>query len=114
MYQTVKEMIGKMGYTLKFVQVTKRVHEAYFAQLCLTKLDNEAESISFDLRPSDAINVAVRFKLNWQLRMQLGVFRAFMESDALSMTVGRSLGSDPYGGRLKRNFFVSWLYILVM
>ncbi|KAI8555620.1 hypothetical protein RHMOL_Rhmol05G0186600 [Rhododendron molle] len=94
MHQNVKEMIDKMGYALKFVQVTKRVHEAYFAQLCLTKLDNEAESISFDLWPSDAINIAVRCKLNWQLRMQLGVFSVFMESDALSMIVRRSLGSD--------------------
>jgi hypothetical protein len=38
MYQIVKEMIDKMGYAVKFVRVTKRVHEAYFAQLCLTKV----------------------------------------------------------------------------
>ncbi|KAL3840291.1 hypothetical protein ACJIZ3_024882 [Penstemon smallii] len=63
MYQVVKDMIEKMGYTVKFVRVTKRVHEAYFAELKLVKLDNEAESVSFDLRPSDAINIAVRCKV---------------------------------------------------
>ncbi|XP_058183423.1 uncharacterized protein LOC131301247 isoform X2 [Rhododendron vialii] len=30
MYQIVKEMIDKMAYAVKFVRVTKRVHEAYF------------------------------------------------------------------------------------
>ncbi|CAL5361921.1 unnamed protein product [Camellia sinensis] len=59
MYQVVKEMVDKMGYAVKVVRVTKRVHEAYFAQLYLTKLGNEMESVSFDLRPSDAINIAV-------------------------------------------------------
>ncbi|XP_051123459.1 bifunctional nuclease 2-like [Andrographis paniculata] len=62
MYQVVKDMIEKMGYSVKHVRVTKRVHEAYFAELHLEKLGNEPESISFDLRPSDAINIAVRCK----------------------------------------------------
>ncbi|KAF5950251.1 hypothetical protein HYC85_012244 [Camellia sinensis] len=70
MYQVVKEMVDKMGYAVKVVQVTKRVHEAYFAQLYLTKayscyklLCNETKSVSFDLRPSDAINIAVICKV---------------------------------------------------
>lgn len=29
----------------------------------MSQLDNEADSISFDLRPSDAINIAVRCKV---------------------------------------------------
>ncbi|CAL5338401.1 unnamed protein product [Camellia sinensis] len=63
MYQVVKQMVDKMGYAVKVVRVTKRVHEAYFAQLYLTKLGNETENVSFDLRPSDAINIAVICKL---------------------------------------------------
>ncbi|KAL6995718.1 Bifunctional nuclease 2 [Sarracenia purpurea var. burkii] len=66
-YQIVKEMIEKMGYAVKLVRVTKRVHEAYFAELYLAKLGNEKESISFDLRPSDAINIAVRCKVPIQV-----------------------------------------------
>ncbi|XP_059286534.1 bifunctional nuclease 1-like isoform X2 [Lycium ferocissimum] len=65
MYQVLKEMVEKMGYAVKLVRVTKRVDEAYIAQLYLTKLDNDAESISFDLRPSDAINIAVKCKVRW-------------------------------------------------
>ncbi|KAM3237070.1 bifunctional nuclease 1 isoform X2 [Capsicum annuum] len=38
MYQVVNDMVEKMGYTVKLVRVTKRVHEAYYAQLYLTKL----------------------------------------------------------------------------
>ncbi|CAI9753418.1 unnamed protein product [Fraxinus pennsylvanica] len=70
-YQVVKDMIEKMGYTVKLVRVTKRVHEAYFAELQLVKLDNEAECVSFDLRPSDAINIAVRCKVPIQVNKYL-------------------------------------------
>ena len=44
LYQVVKEMIDKMGYEVRLVRVTKRVHEVYFAQLYLSKVGNEAES----------------------------------------------------------------------
>ncbi|KAL8490441.1 hypothetical protein ACS0TY_025589 [Phlomoides rotata] len=86
-YQVVKDMIDKMGYTVKLVRVTKRVHEAYFAELHLAKLDDEAESISFDLRPSDAINIAVRCKVPIQVNKYL-VYTDGMkviESDKVSM-----------------------------
>ncbi|GAV84580.1 DNase-RNase domain-containing protein [Cephalotus follicularis] len=71
MYQVVKEMIDKMGFEVRMVRVTKRVHEAYFAQLYLTKVGNEADTISFDLRPSDAINIAVRCKVPIQVNKYL-------------------------------------------
>ncbi|KAL3845263.1 hypothetical protein ACJIZ3_002666 [Penstemon smallii] len=71
MYQVVKNMIETMGYTVKLVRVTKRVHEAYFAEIHLVKLDNEAESVTFDLRPSDAINIAVRCKVPIQVNKLL-------------------------------------------
>ncbi|XP_020595556.1 bifunctional nuclease 2 isoform X2 [Phalaenopsis equestris] len=70
-YQVVREMIEKMGYQVQLVRVTKRVHEAYFAQLYLKKVGNEKECISFDLRPSDAINMAVRCKVPIQVNRQL-------------------------------------------
>ncbi|GMY28370.1 bifunctional nuclease 1-like [Fagus crenata] len=71
LYQVVKEMIDKMGYEVRLVRVTKRVHEAYFAQLYLTKVGNETECVSFDLRPSDAINIAVRCKVPIQVNKYL-------------------------------------------
>ncbi|XP_010539885.1 PREDICTED: bifunctional nuclease 1-like [Tarenaya hassleriana] len=67
MYQVVKEMVDKMGYEVRLVRVTKRVHEAYFAQLYLSKVGNTSNFISFDLRPSDAINIAVRCKVPIQV-----------------------------------------------
>ncbi|KAI3736965.1 hypothetical protein L2E82_26955 [Cichorium intybus] len=67
MYQVVQEMVDKMGYKVKLVRVTKRIHEAYFARLYLTKVDDETECLSFDLRPSDAINIAVRSKVPIQV-----------------------------------------------
>ncbi|GKU89977.1 hypothetical protein SLEP1_g4043 [Rubroshorea leprosula] len=71
MYQVVKEMVDKMGYTVRLVRVTKRVHEAYFAQLYLTKVGDETQSVIFDLRPSDAINIAVRCKVPIQVNKYL-------------------------------------------
>ncbi|XP_072991058.1 bifunctional nuclease 2-like isoform X2 [Typha latifolia] len=70
-YHVVKEMVEKMGYVVRLVRVTKRVHEAYFAQLYLSKVGNEEEIISFDLRPSDAINMAVQCKVPIQVNRKL-------------------------------------------
>ncbi|XP_042496269.1 bifunctional nuclease 2 [Macadamia integrifolia] len=71
LYQVVNEMIEKMGYAVKLVRVTKRVHEAYFAQLYLTKVGEETECVTFDLRPSDAINIAVRCQVPIQVNKYL-------------------------------------------
>ncbi|XP_061356303.1 bifunctional nuclease 1-like [Gastrolobium bilobum] len=71
LYQVMKDMIDRMGYEVRLVRVTRRVHEAYFAQLYLTKVGNEAECMSFDLRPSDAINIAVRCKVPIQVNKYL-------------------------------------------
>ncbi|KAG6473477.1 hypothetical protein ZIOFF_067393 [Zingiber officinale] len=56
---------------VQVVRVTKRVNEAYFAQLYVSKVGNEKETISFDLRPSDAINLAVRCKVPVQVHRHL-------------------------------------------
>lgn len=71
MYHVVKDMVDKMGYTVKVVRVTKRVHEAYHAELHLTKFGNEEENVCFDLRPSDAINIAVTCKVPIQVNRSL-------------------------------------------
>ncbi|WZZ05788.1 hypothetical protein YC2023_091709 [Brassica napus] len=48
--------------TSLLVRVTKRVHEAYFANL--SKVGNALiDCLSFDLQPSDAFNIAVRCKV---------------------------------------------------
>ncbi|GAB4848538.1 hypothetical protein Ancab_003244 [Ancistrocladus abbreviatus] len=70
-YQIVKEMIETMGYMVKLVRVTKRVQEAYFAELSIVKVGNEAETLRFDLRPSDAINIAVRCQAPIQVNKYL-------------------------------------------
>ncbi|XP_019156828.1 PREDICTED: bifunctional nuclease 1-like [Ipomoea nil] len=67
MYQVFKDMIEKMGYEVKLVRITKRVDEAYFAKLYLSKVGNEGESFTLDLRPSDAINIAVICKVPIQV-----------------------------------------------
>lgn len=72
-YQIVKEMIETMGYMVKYVRVTKRVQEAYFAELCVMKADCETEFLNFDLRPSDAINIAVRCKAPIQVNKSLAL-----------------------------------------
>ncbi|KAL5713305.1 Bifunctional nuclease 1 [Ranunculus cassubicifolius] len=88
LYQITKEMIEKMGYEVKLVRVTKRVHEAYYAQLYLSKVGNESEKISFDIRPSDAINIAVRCKVPIQVNKYLAY------SDGMRMIEPPSLDSQ--------------------
>ena len=93
LYQVVKEMIDKMGYEVRAVRVTKRVHEAYFAQLYISKVGNDSECTSFDLRPSDAINIAVRCKVPIQVNKYLAYSDGMrvIESGKLST---QSPGSD--------------------
>ncbi|KAF8405273.1 hypothetical protein HHK36_010174 [Tetracentron sinense] len=98
LYQIMKEMIDKMGYEVKLVRVTKRVHEAYFAQLYLTKahsttVGNETERVSFDLRPSDAINIAVRCKTgnDGSRAVVIAVFMGFSEVDMVPIQVNKYL-----------------------
>ncbi|WOK99929.1 bifunctional nuclease 2-like [Canna indica] len=93
-YQVIKEMIEKMGYAVQLVRVTKRVNEAYFAQLYLAKVGNEQETISFDLRPSDAINMAVRCKVPIQVNRSLayGDGMRVVEPSKLAMHAPQSDG----------------------
>eukprot|EP00262_Sarcandra_glabra_P009563 TRINITY_DN2398_c1_g1_i2.p1 TRINITY_DN2398_c1_g1~~TRINITY_DN2398_c1_g1_i2.p1 ORF type:complete len:320 (+),score=54.43 TRINITY_DN2398_c1_g1_i2:250-1209(+) len=93
LYQIMKEMIEKMGYTVQVVRVTKRVHEAYFAQIYLTKVGDEGERLSFDLRPSDAINIAVRCKVPIQVNRQLA-YSDGMRVVEPSKLVTKALPSD--------------------
>ncbi|KAL5704720.1 Bifunctional nuclease 1 [Ranunculus cassubicifolius] len=89
LYQVMAEMVEKMGYKVKLARVTKRVHEAYISQLYLAKVGNEEEIVSFDLRPSDAINIAVRC----QVPIQVNKFLAY--SDGMKVVEPAKLGSRP-------------------
>ncbi|CAL0318999.1 unnamed protein product [Lupinus luteus] len=105
LYQVVKEMVDKMGYRVRVVRVTKRVRESYFAQLYLSKaftnfelflfltlnVGNEAECMSFDLRPSDAINIAVRCQVPIQVNKYLAYsdgMRVIESGQLLTQTPG--------------------------
>ncbi|XP_057794042.1 bifunctional nuclease 1-like [Salvia miltiorrhiza] len=102
MYQVVKEMVDKMGYTVKLVRVTKRVQEAYFAELHLAKLDNEAETLCFDLRPSDAINIAVRCKVPIQVNKSLAYSDGMKVIEAEKVTAQSSSSDGPFFTQLDR------------
>ncbi|KAK3121531.1 hypothetical protein QOZ80_8BG0655510 [Eleusine coracana subsp. coracana] len=90
-YQVVKEMIDKMGYEVKLVRVNKRIQEAYCAELYLTKIDNPTESITFDLRPSDAINIAVRCKVPIQVHRSLAYSDGIRPVEPARMAVAAGL-----------------------
>ncbi|KAK3161682.1 hypothetical protein QOZ80_1BG0080130 [Eleusine coracana subsp. coracana] len=70
-YNVVKEMTETMGYQVRLVRITEMVHDAYYSRLYLTKIGNEEESISFDLKPSDAINIAFRCKVPIQVNRHI-------------------------------------------
>jgi len=70
-YNVVKEMTGVMGYSVRLVRITEMVHDAYYSRLYLAKIGNEEETISFDLKPSDAINIAFRCKVPIQVNKRI-------------------------------------------
>ncbi|KAE8812797.1 bifunctional nuclease 1-like [Hordeum vulgare] len=61
-YNVVKEMTEMMGYTVRLVRITEMVPDAFYSRLYLAKIGNQEEVVSFDLKPSDAINIAFRCK----------------------------------------------------
>lgn len=73
-YQVVSRILEVSGYRAKLVRVTKRVNETYFARAYLVKDgDESAPPVSLDIRPSDAINLAVRCKIPIQVNKDLAV-----------------------------------------
>lgn len=73
-YLVIKDMIDLMGYKLKCVRITHRVCEAYYARIYLEKDGEEAGTMfSLDLRPSDAINLAVRARVPIQVNKSLAI-----------------------------------------
>lgn len=70
-YHVMKDMIDVMGYKPKMVRITRRVHEAYYARVYMSKTGQDDEVVSLDLRPSDAINLAVRCKVPIQVNKWL-------------------------------------------
>ncbi|TVT98946.1 hypothetical protein EJB05_17291 [Eragrostis curvula] len=70
-YNVVKEMTETMGYKVQMVRITEMVHDAYYSRLYLAKIGNEEETISFDLKPSDAINIAFRCKVPIQVNRHI-------------------------------------------
>ncbi|XP_024363507.1 bifunctional nuclease 2 [Physcomitrium patens] len=78
-YDVMKDMIEVMGYQAKMVRIMRRVHEAYCSRLYLTKVGSDSgDVLTMDLRPSDAVNLAVRCKVPIQVNKWLaegdGVF----------------------------------------
>ncbi|KAI3725853.1 hypothetical protein L1987_65649 [Smallanthus sonchifolius] len=59
-FQLVRNIVGKLGYEVKLVQITERVGNIYMANIRFHKPGTE--DIRVDARPSDAINVAKRCK----------------------------------------------------
>ncbi|XP_074590489.1 bifunctional nuclease 2-like [Curcuma longa] len=94
MYEVVQELVEKMGYTVHLVRITKRVKETYFAKLYLTKVGSENETISFDIRPSDAINMAVRCKVPIQVNKDLALRDGMKIAEPTKLAVKAVLSHD--------------------
>ncbi|KAG0521485.1 hypothetical protein BDA96_08G164800 [Sorghum bicolor] len=70
-YNVVLEMTTRMGYEVRLVRITEMVHDAYYSRLYLAKIGNDQDTISFDLKPSDAINIAFRCKVPIQVNRRI-------------------------------------------
>ncbi|KAH0463374.1 hypothetical protein IEQ34_007956 [Dendrobium chrysotoxum] len=68
-FQFIKNIVRTFGYEVKMVRITNRVVNTYYARIYLRKVvksdhfyDADNTNISIDARPSDALNLAERFK----------------------------------------------------
>lgn len=57
-YDLFKNTIESLGGTVKYVSIVNMVNNAYIAELVI---DQDGKEIVIDARPSDAINLALRF-----------------------------------------------------
>ncbi|CAI9755882.1 unnamed protein product [Fraxinus pennsylvanica] len=78
---------------VQIARPTREYTRHIFAQLHLTKLYNEAECVRFDLRPSDAIDIAVRCKVPIQVNKYL-VYADGMRIIEFEKVSGHSSSSD--------------------
>lgn len=87
----MSKMLDVLGYRAKLVRVTKRVNEAYYARVYLVKDGDDTQlPVSLDLRPSDAINLAVRCKIPIQVNKDLAILdgvRIVSETEKLPFTI---------------------------
>ena len=60
-YDLVKSIIQSLGATVKYVAVIDKQNNIYIAEIVLE--DKEGNEIKVDSRPSDAINIALRFNV---------------------------------------------------
>ncbi|XP_077246734.1 wound-responsive family protein isoform X2 [Tasmannia lanceolata] len=86
-FQFVKSLVGKLGYEVKMVRITKRVVNTYYARIYVGK-PGEKATISVDARPSDAINVAEHCKV------PIYVSKTIVSTDAIRLVYGKWRGSD--------------------
>nr|GEV42603.1 bifunctional nuclease 2 [Tanacetum cinerariifolium] len=81
-FQLVRNIVGKLGYEVKLIQITDRVANIYVANICFHKLGTE--DIRVDARPSDAINVARR------CRAPIYVSKQIVLTDAIKIVYEKS------------------------
>ncbi|KAF3326670.1 bifunctional nuclease 2-like isoform X1 [Carex littledalei] len=70
-YEVLKEMIDTMGYEVRLARITRRNREIYVARLYLSQVGNEQHGKVLDIKPSDAINIAVCCKAQIQVNKHL-------------------------------------------
>lgn len=81
-FQLVRNIVGKLGYEVKLIQITERVDNIYVANICFHKPGTE--DIRVDARPSDAINVARR------CRAPIYVSKQIVLTDAIKIVYEKS------------------------
>eukprot|EP00897_Mesotaenium_endlicherianum_P001932 jgi/Mesen1/1767/ME000014S01174 len=73
-YQVIRDMVDVMGYQVKKVRITHRETTAYYARIYLAKVGDDTEAlVSLDVKPSDAINLAVRANVPVQVNKALAL-----------------------------------------
>ncbi|OVA08869.1 Bifunctional nuclease domain [Macleaya cordata] len=87
LFQFVKHLVQKLGYEVEMAWITERVANTYYARIFFRK-PGEKAILSVDARPSDAINVAKRFKVPVYVNKQI------VSTDAIRIVYGARRGSN--------------------
>ncbi|GBG68624.1 hypothetical protein CBR_g3165 [Chara braunii] len=111
-YHVIRDLVEIMQYEVKLVRVTHRVMEAYHARIYL-KSWGDGQIISLDMRPSDAVNLAVRCKVAIQVNKHLAAGDGVRIVQDSHRTEGRVSHNVDLDSPEEKNSFESEEFVLV-
>jgi hypothetical protein len=82
-HDVMKTMLQAVGFRVTRIKITDIISNTYYARIHLAKGDSSSEEVDIDARPSDAINLAVRFGAPMYINNKIAAAQAAAQPSAM-------------------------------